>query len=67
MSFGILIFDTKRAFCMGYSLSLMANFQKGLISRIFRVFGAVFFTEQLYTICRMDLVMFFGILIFDSK
>ena len=38
MSFGISIFDTKRAFCMGYSLSMMADFQNDLISRIFRVF-----------------------------
>ena len=42
MSFGILIFDTMRGFCMGYSLSMMADFQNGLISRIFRVFWSGF-------------------------
>ena len=67
MSFGILIFDTKRAFCMGYSICMMADFQNDLISRILRVFWSGFCTEQLYTICRMDFDMFFGILIFDSK
>ena len=33
----------------------------------FVFFRAVFCTEQLYMICRMDLNMFFGILIFDQK
>ena len=42
ISFGILIFDTKRQFCMGYRLSMMADFQNGLISRIFRVFWSGF-------------------------
>ena len=40
--FGILIFDPKFKFCMGYSLCMMDDFQNGLISRIFRVFEAVF-------------------------
>ena len=44
---------------MGYSLCMMADFQNGLISRIFSVFGAVFCTEQLEMICRMDFDMFF--------
>ena len=35
---GILIFDPKRGFCMGYSLCMMVDFQNGLISRIFSVF-----------------------------
>ena len=35
---GILIFDPKRRFSMGYSLCMMADFQNGLISRIFTVF-----------------------------
>ena len=35
---GILIFDPKRGFCMGYSLWMMVDFQNGLISRIFSVF-----------------------------
>ena len=47
MFFGILIFDPKWGFCMGYSLCMMADFQNGLISRIFGVFWAVFCTEQL--------------------
>ena len=34
----ILIFDLKRGFCMGYSLCLMADYQNGLISRIFGPF-----------------------------
>ena len=42
MSFEVLIFDTKGTFCMGYSLSMMADFQNGLISRIFRVFWITF-------------------------
>ena len=46
MFFGILIFDTKRAFCMGYSLSMMADFQNGLISRIFLVFWSSFFAQN---------------------
>ena len=35
---GILIFDQKGGFCMGYSLCMMTDFQNGLISRIFSVF-----------------------------
>ena len=35
MFFGILIFDPKSGFCMGYSLCMMTDFQNGLISRIF--------------------------------
>ena len=47
MSFGILIFDTKRAFCMGYSPSMMADyFQNGLIFRIFCVFFERFFSQN---------------------
>ena len=38
MLFGNLIFDSKCGFCMGYSLCMMADFQNGLISRIFCVF-----------------------------
>ena len=52
---------------MGYSLYMMADFQNGLISRIFSVFGAVSFTEQLEMISTMDFHAFFGILIFDLK
>ena len=43
MFFGILIFDPERGFCMGYSLCMMADFQNGLISRIFSVFLERFF------------------------
>ena len=43
MSFGILIFDLKEVFCMGYSLFMMADFQNDLISRIFRLFWSGFF------------------------
>ena len=42
MLFGILIFDPKSGFCMGYSLCMMADFQSVLISRIFRVFWSGF-------------------------
>ena len=35
---GILIFDPKSGFCMGYSLCMMADFQNGLISGIFCIF-----------------------------
>ena len=38
MFFGILIFDAKWWFCKAYSLCMMADFQNGLISRIFSVF-----------------------------
>ena len=42
MFFGILIFDPKLRFCMGYSLGMMADFENGLISRIFSVFWSGF-------------------------
>ena len=32
---------------MGYSLCMMGDFQNGLISRIFSVFGAVFYRTTL--------------------
>ena len=38
----ILIFDPLQGYCMGYSLCMMAYFQIGLISGIFRVFWSVF-------------------------
>ena len=43
MFFGILVFEPKRKFCMGYSLCMMANLQNGLISQIFSVFCSFFF------------------------
>ena len=42
MFFGILIFDPKSGFFMSNSLSMMADFQKGVISRIFSVFCSGF-------------------------
>ena len=36
--FGILIFEWKWGFCMGYSLCMMAYFENALISGIFDVF-----------------------------
>ena len=38
MFFGILIFDPKWGFCMGYSLCITAEAQNGLIFGIFGVF-----------------------------
>ena len=38
MLFGILNFDAKGEFCMGYSLCMMADFENGVISRILGVF-----------------------------
>ena len=42
ISFGILIFDPKWGFCMGYRLGMMADFQNGLIFGIFGVFSSGF-------------------------
>ena len=42
MFFGILIFDPKSGFCMGYSLCMIDDFQNGLISRILSVFWSGF-------------------------
>ena len=42
MFFGILSFEPKLGFCMGYSLCMMADFQNSLISRIFGVFRSGF-------------------------
>ena len=42
MFFGILIFDPKSGFCMGYSLCMMADFENALISRIFVVLSSGF-------------------------
>ena len=38
MLFGILIFEPKRGFFMGYRLCMMAYFENALISGIFDVF-----------------------------
>ena len=42
MIFGILVFDPKWGFWMGYSLCMMAHFQNPRISRIFSVFWSGF-------------------------
>ena len=42
MFFGILIFDPNLPFSMGYSLCMMAEFQNGLMCRIFGVFSSGF-------------------------
>ena len=42
MFFGILIFDPKWGFCKAYGLCMMADFQNGLICRIFSVFSSGF-------------------------
>ena len=36
--FLLLVFEPKSGFCMGYSFCMMADFQNGPISGIFRVF-----------------------------
>ena len=42
MFFGILIFQLKWGFFMGYGPCMMADFQNALISRIFGVFSSSF-------------------------
>ena len=42
MCFGILMFEPKGGFCMGYSLCMKADFENALISRIFGVFWSGF-------------------------
>ena len=42
MFIGILIFDPKSRFCMGYCLCMMADFQNAFIPRIFAVFSSGF-------------------------
>ena len=43
---GILIFEPKRGFCMGYIFSMMADFQNAPISKMFRVFLERFFAQN---------------------
>ena len=62
-----LIFDPKSGFCMGYSLCMMADFQNGLISQIFSVFGSGFLHMTTLNDCTMDFEMFSYILIFFPK
>ena len=42
MYFGILLFDLKSGFCMGYSPCMMVDFKNALISRIFVGFSSGF-------------------------
>ena len=42
MFFRILNFDPKGGFCKAYSVCMMADFENGLISRIFSVFSSGF-------------------------
>ena len=42
MFFNVLILHPKWGFCMGYGLCMMADFQNGLISRIFGVLWSGF-------------------------
>ena len=67
MFFRILNFDPKGGFFMGYSLCMLPSFKMVSFLEFLVFFGAVFCTEQLSMICRMDFDMFFRILIFDLK
>ena len=49
--FGILNVDPNQPFCKGYSLCKIADFKNRLISGIFGIFRAVFFTD--YSLCKM--------------
>ena len=42
MFFEILNFQPKSGFCKGNSLCMMAHFENGLISGIFRLFSSIF-------------------------
>ena len=50
---------------MGYSLCMMADFQNGLISRIFKL--EQFFAQNHSKFSRMDFDMFLAILVLDLK
>ena len=68
MFLSILIFDPKRRFRIGYSLCMMADFQNGLISRIFRCFLERFFAQNnSKSFVEMILTWFLWILIFWPK
>ena len=64
---GIFIFDPKLGFCMGYSPCMMADFQNGLISRIFSVFWIGFLHRTTGNDFKTEFDMSFIILIFDPK
>ena len=69
--FGILIFDPKWGFYKAYAwwpfMRVVADFQNGVISRIFSVFSIGVSHWTTGNVCRTDFDMFFGILIFDPK
>ena len=67
MFFWILIFQLKWGFFRGYCLCMVADFQNGLISRIFGVFSSGFLHRTTLNDLRMDFDMFFCILNFDPK
>ena len=61
------IFDPNWPFCMGYRLTKMVDFQRGLISRILAVFFSVLCTEQLNCCCRFIFGIFLEKKIFDPN
>ena len=61
MFFEILIFHPKGGSCMGYTLCMIAHFQNLSFLEYLKFFGAVFCTEHLLMVCKMDFDMFFGI------
>ena len=68
MFFGILVFDPKWGFLMGYiAFAWWPILKMVSFLEYFVFFGAVFWTQQLEMIFRMDFDMFFGILSFDPK
>ena len=67
MFFGIVIFDESQDFAWAISFAWWLIFKMISFLEYLVFFGAVFCTEQLKMICRMDFDMFFGILIFDPK
>ena len=67
MFFGILTFEPKWGFYMGYSLCMMADFQNAVISPIFCFFWSGFLHRTTVNFCTMDFDMFFGILTFEPK
>ena len=67
MFFGILIFDESQDFAWAISFAWWPIFKMISFLEYLVFFGAVFCTEQLKMICRMDFDMFFGILIFAPK
>ena len=65
--FWILIFDPNWLFCKGYSLCMMADFQNGLISRVFCVLSSGFLHRTTLTWLKNRFSHVFRILIFDPN